>query len=674
MSIRDDIRPRRRPPVSRPAPVRAPSPPPVPPPSRSVPPGVATPASSSPHPAVPVARPRHRTGGLLLRTALLAVLVFGLAVQVRGESTVVQGRVQDQVTAAKEALVSAREEFAAGDLLAAEDQLGIAEHSLHQANRSVASLGQQGGIPFGPAAGDRAVAVELLDTGERFISTARALTRDIRTIPDGAATAEKGFYSTGHVVLDRLPGIRGHLRSLDRELELLTILSERAETSGIASLRDAGEQFSTLVPEAASALGRARDVTAALPDILGDEEFRRYLVWFQNPAELRPTGGFVGTLGVLTLDRGNVKDLSVDSIYDVANQANRVIEDDPPDPFLRLARSEDPIWSFQNTNWSPDFPSAARRFQRYYEHGGGATTDGVAAITITPIVELLEVLGPIEMPEYGYTFTADNFQTTIQDDQLARSQANDQEPKRILSDFVPVLLGAIGDADEETRAQAMAILARAARNGDLQLYFTREQHQQLLGEAKLTGYLRPAPGRLAMIDANIGGFKSSRDVETALTREVTVAADGTVSERLSVTREHTAATDPHDNLNYTRFFLPPGSRLTVHADWNMQTLTEEEPAAWEPVIGGWTDVPAYGKRAYSVSYALEQPLDLSAGTMPLSYRAQPGAAVPVRTVVTLPEGYAWNGREGALVSGRRITLSETAATDLLYDLTFTPTR
>ncbi|MDP9211963.1 MAG: DUF4012 domain-containing protein [bacterium] len=610
---------------------------------------------------------------MLLRTAALVLLIFGVAVQVRGEGAFVQEEIMDQVTVAKEALNASRDAFAAGDLIAAEDQLGIAEHSLHEANRSVASLGQQGGISLGPAAGDRAVAVELLATGERSIRTVRALVKDVRTIPDRAAKADGGFYATGQVVLDDLPEIREHLEALDGELGLLEVLAQRAKGSDRSELRDAGEQFAAMVPAADASLGRAQDVTAALPDLLGEDEFRRYLVWFQNPAEIRPTGGFVGTLGVLTLDRGAVKDLAVDSIYDVANQANRSIEDEPPDPFRRFARSGDSVWSLQNANWSPDFPSAARRFQHYYERGGGATTDGVAAITITPFVELLEVLGPIEMPEYGYTFTAENFQTTVQDDQLERSQADDRDPKRILRDFVPKLLATIGEADETTRAKAVAILADAATRGDLQLFFTRERHQELLGEAKLAGRLEPAPGRLALVDANIAGYKTSRDVSTELERKVTIAEDGTVSEALTVVREHSGESDTHDNLNYTRLFLPPGSRVTGHDGWNTEPLRGQEPVAWEPVIGGWTDVPVFGEREYSLTYGRGQLADLTAGTFSLSYRAQPGTMVKVRTVVTLPEGYAWSGREGATVSGRRIILTETAGTDLLYDLTFTRT-
>jgi len=44
-----------------------------------------------------------------------------------------------------------------------------------------------------------------------------------------------------------------------------------------------------------------------LAGVLGQDESRRYLVIFQNPSELRPTGGFMGSFAELTVDRGELK-------------------------------------------------------------------------------------------------------------------------------------------------------------------------------------------------------------------------------------------------------------------------------------------------------------------------------------------------------------------------------
>ena len=51
-------------------------------------------------------------------------------------------------------------------------------------------------------------------------------------------------------------------------------------------------------------------VSARLPAILGWDGPRRYLVLTQNPAELRPTGGFTGSYGIVTFDRGRLTEHS----------------------------------------------------------------------------------------------------------------------------------------------------------------------------------------------------------------------------------------------------------------------------------------------------------------------------------------------------------------------------
>ena len=50
----------------------------------------------------------------------------------------------------------------------------------------------------------------------------------------------------------------------------------------------------------------ARDGLDALIDMLGGSGPRRFLIFSQNPDEVRPTGGFIGTYGVLTTRNGHM--------------------------------------------------------------------------------------------------------------------------------------------------------------------------------------------------------------------------------------------------------------------------------------------------------------------------------------------------------------------------------
>ena len=52
-----------------------------------------------------------------------------------------------------------------------------------------------------------------------------------------------------------------------------------------------------------------------LPGILGWDGPRRYLVLTQNPAELRPTGGFIGSFGLITFDKGRITERTFQDVF-----------------------------------------------------------------------------------------------------------------------------------------------------------------------------------------------------------------------------------------------------------------------------------------------------------------------------------------------------------------------
>ena len=69
----------------------------------------------------------------------------------------------------------------------------------------------------------------------------------------------------------------------------------------LESIRDA---MSTRVERYAPLLDTYVDVSERLPAILGWDGPRRYLVLTQDPAELRPSGGLIGSYAIIAFDRG----------------------------------------------------------------------------------------------------------------------------------------------------------------------------------------------------------------------------------------------------------------------------------------------------------------------------------------------------------------------------------
>ena len=131
----------------------------------------------------------------------------------------------------------------------------------------------------------------------------------------------------------------------DRRLALAAPLAARLETA----IRELG-------PVSAQAAAWS---TAAhfMPAALGDLRPMTYLVLLQNPSELRPSGGLIGSVGTLTVAHGTPTQLDIRD-YDTLNRLFK--ERFPvPDPLGRYLDFYANSLELGDAGWDPDFPASA---------------------------------------------------------------------------------------------------------------------------------------------------------------------------------------------------------------------------------------------------------------------------------------------------------------------------
>lgn len=145
------------------------------------------------------------------------------------------------------------------------------------------------------------------------------------------------------------------------------------------------------------------------PALLGHGGPRRYFLAVQNPAELRASGGFIGSFGEMavadgrfSLDRtGRVRDLNPGG-----DPGGRKIVA-PADYIARYARFQ-PHLLWQNVTMSPDFPTVGRAIAGLYPQSGGRAVDGVVAIDPIGLAAILGVVGPVQVPGWPVPLTSEN--------------------------------------------------------------------------------------------------------------------------------------------------------------------------------------------------------------------------------------------------------------------------
>jgi hypothetical protein len=162
------------------------------------------------------------------------------------------------------------------------------------------------------------------------------------------------------------------------------------------------DQFDSRLPLASGALKLA----PALPTIMGMDGPRTYLLIAQNQDELRPTGGYISGVGVLTVDNGEIVDLE----FVDANLVGAWWEkpfDFPPQPLYELMGLE--LFLFRDANFWPDHPTSAEQAIALAGYSLDLPPlDGAISIDQQFVADLLAVTGPVQIPELGVVVSQDN--------------------------------------------------------------------------------------------------------------------------------------------------------------------------------------------------------------------------------------------------------------------------
>lgn len=414
----------------------------------------------------------------------------------------------------------------------------------------------------------RALAVGLAAVVPEKYRTARALMELGDKSSEAATLLATGFdkvFSDPERHLDeRLDVLAAYSRGV------LPLLSDATKAAGTVNIKDLPEgearsSFAALSERLEQSTTAVREF-AALADFLsvaaGKNMSRRYLVIFQNQTELRPTGGFMGSLADVTVDRGEMRKLIVPSggTYDLKGQllANVI----SPKPLQLI----NPRWQFQDANWSPDFPTAAKKIQWFWSKAGQPTVDGVIAINASVVERLLDVTGPIEMPTYGKVIDRNNFFIETQKAVELEYDREANTPKKFVGDLAAVMFERLKHLEKDQMIAIVGILSESLATKDVQVAMTNPEEEEIVERFGWNGRIKPTTGdSLAVIEANVAGQKTDGVVDEQVQHTATVQNDGSIIDTVTIQRTHRGAKGELfrgvRNVSYIRLFVPEGSRL-----------------------------------------------------------------------------------------------------------------
>ena len=589
-------------------------------------------------------------------------------------------------------------------------------------------------ITGGQYAGAQADFAQVETAASRISSSAQGAHLGVLSIVPGVGTAIDNWKRLGGATAD-IAGSTGELLSLFgdlsgesgsrkifndgaidvarlRELPPRVAAINRGITSSAKALREiqtSGPMAEALARVQRKALGEVApvqdaisvlvDLAPQLPDALGANGVKRYLIAIGNQAEMRASGGAPLSLVLVEFDQGRIsipiKGQTSTQLFPPMN-AQVTWWGPSMNPFFPKNPREEPMVV---TNTHPSLTFAGREMAGAWVGGGFPEVDGVMTMDLTAIAAVLNSLGPIQSETYGEV-TGDQLGTILlidayeqfgQDEAEARQVANQQ----LLDDLLTQLLS--GD-DLVTAAKA---IAGTAPGRHFQVWLRDPDFESVILKSGAGGQVvDPGSGDWSAVYTQ-NGNQSKVDVfqERNVLVSVQLADDGSarVTQQMNVTN----ATPPErpdgpaERVGYETSWLknayimyvpnkatnyvpsyPQGFAIRSFKNHQQYGRGFANDGNGQKIVRmvGWT--PPGGQTTVSVSY------DLPSGTFggdggPLVYflRAEPQSLFRNSTLtvrVTAPDGWEPDLGEGMKVTGRTGEVS--AVQDAPVDVTMSFTR
>lgn len=263
-------------------------------------------------------------------------------------------------------------------------------------------------------------------------------------------------------------------------------------------------------------------LTIALPGVLGatDEGPKTYLVLVQNEDELRPTGGFITSVGNLVLRNGEVLSLEFEGV-DYQEDWTKPY---PSAPWQLQEYMNSPVLILRDSNWFADFPTSALWAEYLYAYNHSHSVDGVIAFDQQLLVMLLNVLGPLDVEGAPYPITSENvieYMRTAKAPPAGEPVPEDWDRKEFIREFANIVLLKIMEGENNDWRGLAQVLIQALEEHHLLLQFDDPMLKDLLADHNWDNTVHPGEGDFLMItDTNIGFNKTNALVNVSLSYDV----------------------------------------------------------------------------------------------------------------------------------------------------------
>src|SRR3989344_132255 len=328
----------------------------------------------------------------------------------------------------------------------------------------------------------------------------------------------------------------------------------------------------------------ALDLVNLVGDFTGNGKPKTYLVLLQNNSELRPGGGFIGNFGLIEFENSHLKNISVED---------------------------------------------------FYKKETGKNVDGVIAINLNFIQNVLAKMGPVKIRDYNEDINAQNLFERGEYYSEIGSFAGSTQKKDFFGVLSRTIISQIIDSFNQSTKKGSGIVpwlallevgSDALAQKDLMLTF---DSSILSSFVRSHGWDFPLPPTsfnpaddsvesrdfLAIVEANLGANKVNRFLERKVSYEMTIGRDADLVARLTITynNKSLAETWPAGKyVSFLRVYVPFSASLFEYQNADKKDVKEVEVTTQGnlTVFSTMLEVPVKSTRQVVFSYRIPKNIKL----------------------------------------------------------------
>ena len=377
---------------------------------------------------------------------------------------------------------------------------------------------------------------------------------------------------------------------------------------------------------------------------VGSPEEANFLILLQNNDELRPTGGFLGTYGILTVKNGEIKKFFAEDIYHLDMPVKDTLNIVPPAPIKKYIKTD--RWFLRDANWSPDWPTSARQIEDTYrqevilDKKNPVNFAGVVAINPALAADLIDLVGPIKVKNVVYK--GDNFQELLQYEveiSYTKQNISSWDRKEIINDIFEELKKRLTALSYDNYPKILDLVNNNLAKKNIQVYLNNPTGQELIKNLGWAGEVKNSEGDYLMIvDANLAAFKSDAVVAKNWSYTLKKETDS-LKAKLNLKYQHNGQYDWRTTKyrSYTRVLVPLGSTFIAANGPETEVDVYNDTALNKTVFGYFFTVDPQKSKEISIEYRLPNKIFEQAknSSYNLYWQKQSGSRIE-SAVVNLP--------------------------------------